>query len=61
MLTCISFLIYFGGEVGYGKSRDKDYKGYEETTGGFRYVHYFDYGNGLLYVYIYQNLSNCTF
>lgn len=43
------------GEVGYGEARDKDYTGYEETTGGFRYVHYLDYGNGFLFVNIYQN------
>lgn len=40
------------------KKGDKDYKEQEETSQGFGYIHYLNYGDGFLWVYRYQNLSH---
>lgn len=34
-------------------------KGQEEILGGDGYIHYLDGGNGLMDLYIYQNLPSC--
>lgn len=53
------------GSLGVKKDREMQgtriTKEHEETSEGFGYVHYLDYGDGFLCVYINQNLSKCTF
>lgn len=51
------------GCLGVGRHRERweggFTKGHEKTFEDDGYVHYLDCGDGFMYVYICQNLSNC--
>ena len=53
--------IKFSRKTIYGVRGDRGiHKGHKESLGCDGYVHYFDWGDGFLAVYVCQNFSNCT-